>query len=141
MEKVSLKELLAFGALIESETYMHLIELQLQGAKSANVPDGTLTELKRRKNEQAEKDKAISLCASLNNKGISLEKDGKIKAAIKTYEKNIENHYPAHHAYKRLMVLYHKQGDVMDEIRVLEIALCVFPDYPEYVKRLSKLKQ
>jgi tetratricopeptide (TPR) repeat protein len=91
-------------------------------------------------NEYKNGQKALKHCATLNNKGIALEKEGKIKAAIKIYEKNIETRYPAHHSYKRLMVLYRKNRDFENEIRVIDIALDVFGNYPEYIQRLDKVQ-
>lgn len=84
--------------------------------------------------------KQLKSCVSLNNKGIEYEKSGNIKLAIKTYEKNILNDYPAHHSHKRLMVLYRKNKDYVNELRVIERALEVFPDFPEYLNRLEKVK-
>lgn len=37
--------------------------------------------------------------ASLNNQGITLEREGKVEEAIKVYEENITLGYPAHHSY------------------------------------------
>lgn len=73
-----------------------------------------------------EKNRILSLTSYLNNKGIALEKEGKIEEAIKIYEENIKLEYPATHSYNRLMVLYRKQKDKENEIRVIKIAICVF---------------
>ena len=79
-------------------------------------------------------------CVELNNKGISYEKIGKIEAAITTYETNIALGYSAHHAYKRLMILYRKQGDYHNERRVILRALEIFPAEMEYLERLEKVE-
>ncbi|MBQ7553295.1 MAG: hypothetical protein IJT46_02920 [Bacteroidaceae bacterium] len=138
-EKVSLKKLLGYGNLIESSTYSTLLGYMMQGAKTVNVPIGTIAELDRRKMAQKAGEKLMSKTATLNNKGIELEKAGKIRSAIKVYETNISLGYPAHHAYKRLMVLYHKAKDFENEARVIRKALDVFEKYPEYELRLQKL--
>jgi len=75
----------------------------------------------------------------LNNLGIQQEKDGKIDEAIATYEENVKIGYPAHHAYKRLMVLYSKRHDKANELRITKLAVEKFPDELEYIKRLEKL--
>lgn len=75
----------------------------------------------------------------LNNRGIQQEKDGLIDEAIATYEECIQIGYPAHHAYKRLMVLYSKRGDKENELRVTKLAIDKFPDEIEYQKRMIRL--
>lgn len=91
-------------------------------------------------NEQKKEKSELSTCTRLNNNGIKAEKDGRISHAIRLYETNIMNGYPVHHSYKRLMVLYHKQKDYLNEIRVVKRALEIFPYFPEYIQRLDKLK-
>ena len=91
-------------------------------------------------NEQKQEALKLSACTRLNNNGIKAEKDGRISHAIRLYETNIMNGYPAHHSYKRLMVIYHRNKDYVNEIRVIKRALEVFPNYPEYVERLSKVE-
>lgn len=65
---------------------------------------------------------------------------GKIEDAIATYETNISLGYSAHHAYKRLMILYRKQKDYDNERRVILRALEVFPAETEYLERLGKVE-
>lgn len=45
MAKVSLEKLLKYGTLIEKKTYWKLMDLYLSGAKTVNVPDGTIEKL------------------------------------------------------------------------------------------------
>ena len=68
-----------------------------------------------------------------------LVKEGKIDEAIETYEQNVKIGYPAHHAYKRLMVLYSKKHDKENELRITKLAVVKFPEELEYKKRLEKL--
>lgn len=75
----------------------------------------------------------------LNNLGIQQEKEGKIDEAIETYEQNVKIGYPAHHSYKRLMVLYSKKHDKENELRITRLAVEKFPEELEYQKRLAKL--
>lgn len=83
---------------------------------------------------------ALQHCVELNNRGISYEKMGKIEDAIATYEINITLGYSAHHAYKRLMILYRKQKDYHNERRVILRALEIFPAEMEYLDRLKKVE-
>lgn len=139
-ERVSLKKLLGYGSLIDKPTYERLLGYVLGGAKYVNVPDGTVSELERRKALRRQENRLSASVAKRNTRGRELEKEGKIKAAIRLYETNITLGYPAHHAYKRLMVLYHKAKDYENEKRVIMRALEVFGDCPEYMKRLEKLR-
>ena len=63
--------------------------------------------------------------------------------AIKEYERYVESKQPKDAPYKRLCVLYRKENDSDNEVRVIETAIEVFEgtkkvDYFE--KRLAKLK-
>jgi tetratricopeptide (TPR) repeat protein len=64
--------------------------------------------------------------ASSNNSGIDLEKKGDIDGAIEIYEQNIKARGAATHAYDRLMILYRKRMDYLNEGRVIKIAIEVF---------------
>lgn len=64
-----------------------------------------------------------------NQKGKELEALGDINAAIETYEQNVTILSPAPFPYKRLALIYKKNKDVENEIRVLKALLsilCVF---------------
>lgn len=79
----------------------------------------------------------LTACASLNNRGIELEKAGLIDEAIKVYEDNIKGDcYPATHSFERLMVLYRRRKDYSNEIRVIEKAVSVFAK--ENLRRASR---
>lgn len=64
--------------------------------------------------------------ASYNNNGIDLEKNGDFDGAITIYEENIKARGAATHAYDRLMILYRKRKDYLNESRVIKIAIEVF---------------
>lgn len=82
---------------------------------------------------------SLQLTASNNNKGIAFEKQGDITSAIAVYEANLKIGYPAIHSYERLMILYHKAGDIENEKRVINIAIQVFTNINEdEVKKLNK---
>ncbi len=66
-----------------------------------------------------------------------------VQKAIKEYERYVESKQPKDAPYKRLCVLYRKENDYDNEVRVIETAIEVFDgtkkvDYFE--KRLAKLK-
>lgn len=69
---------------------------------------------------------------------MAYEKNGNVDMAIITYEENIESDYSANHAFERLMILYRRNKDYQNEIRVINRALEVFPKYYEYKERLRK---
>jgi|SRR6266545_148047 len=62
--------------------------------------------------------KAFSKCADRNLKGIALEKEGNVDAAIALYEANITAQFPGTHPYERLRIIYTKQKRWDDAIRV-----------------------
>lgn len=115
-----------YMSVLPPDLFMELSKLSLQGT-CAHITTSTIIELDRRLAERKVKDKALSDCVRLNNKGKEYEKAGKITLAIRTYEKNITGDcYPATHSFDRLMVLYRKQKEYDKELAVIEKALAVF---------------
>jgi tetratricopeptide (TPR) repeat protein len=82
----------------------------------------------------------LSKTAQRNNQGIEYEKKGKIEEAIKVYEENIIYGYPATHSFNRLMILYHKQKQYSEEIRVIKRAIEIFSTKDNYVDYVNKWK-
>lgn len=70
-----------------------------------------------------------------NLKGIELEKKGNIDEAIKLYEFNIKHDFDGNHPYDRLAIIYRKQEDYNNEIRVLNHAVNVFTRLQKSTKR------
>lgn len=128
-----------YRGVIPLDLFAELQKVSIKGATKVTITTSTIFDLDELLAEKKAKDKELMLCAKLNNKGIAYENDGNIKQAIKTYEKNIESNYPAHHSFKRLMVLYRKSKDFDNEMRVIERALLVFPNESEYEQRLDKV--
>lgn len=115
-----------YMSVLPPDLFMELNKLSLHGT-CAQITTSTIIELDKRLAERKAKDKALSDCARLNNKGKEYEKAGKITLAIRTYEKNISGDcYPATHSFERLMVLYRKQKEYDKELAVIEKALMVF---------------
>lgn len=103
------------------------------------VPYVLLTSWEQKHDEFLAKQKKLRQCAKPNTKGTAYEKQGKIKLAIKTYEKNIEGDcYQATHSFDRLMILYRKAKDYDNELRVCEKAIQVLK-YNRYIQRKAKI--
>ena len=58
--------------------------------------------------------------------GIEAENAGQIEKAIEAYKKFIELQFDGNRSYDRLAIIYRKQGQYDDEVRVLEKAIWVF---------------
>lgn len=89
--------------------------------------------------EAKQRERQLYTTSELNNKGAELEMRGEIPAAIATYEECIKLRYPATHAYWRLAVLYRKAKDKENELRVIRVALEVFPGDEQFTARLNKV--
>ena len=79
----------------------------------------------------------------------SIESKNHIDAAITLYEANILEGFNGNHPYDRLSVIYRKKGFILEEIRVLEMAISVFenldrsdaaPKLEKFRARLEKAK-
>jgi len=93
--------------------------------------------IKKMRDEQLLKE-----CAERNNKGNELEKNGQIIEAIKIYEENIKpGCYPAMHSFDRLLVLYRRNLDYKNEMRVCKRAIAVFKGVEKYAIRLEKIQE
>lgn len=116
-----------------------IIDALLRGKTRLNF---SVKEVKRWRLEKEKRDRQNDLLhktSALNNKGIDLEKEGKVGDAINVYEENIKSDYPASHSYKRLTVLYRKQKDFDNEERVIKRAREILPrDKKYYDDRLIK---
>ena len=77
--------------------------------------------------------------SNLNIRGKEFEREGFIDEAISVYEENIILGYPASHSFDRLMILYSKKKDYINEKRTIERALEIYPNDDKYKKRLEKL--
>lgn len=85
----------------------------------------------------------IREAAEGNMRGQSLEKEGKIDEAVLEYEKLLEQAVDTPFTYRRLAILYSKQKDRENELRVLGAAIQNVPvenskHYQWFAERLSK---
>lgn len=87
---------------------------------------------------QLRREYVLQRSARLNLRGIEYEKKGNIEEAIKVYEESIAMRSNGRHSYDRLAILYRKNKDKENEIRVLKVAVDVFGN--TYKERLEKAK-
>lgn len=130
--KLSLKEADQYLIYHSDEDSERIIGATLNGETHL---DFTAKEVKRWKSEKEKRDRENAILhktAALNNKGIALEKEGKVGDAINVYEENIKSDYPASHSYKRLTVLYRKQKDFDNEERIIKRAREILPREKKY---------
>ena len=52
-----------------------------------------------------------------NERAIKYEKAGDVEKAIRLYEQNVSDHADTPHSYRRLVILYKKQGRTADDWR------------------------
>ncbi len=112
------------------------------------IPDADYEEamcaLKARRAEE----ERLQNAARRNDEGIECERNGRIDEAIAIYEENIKEGFPASHSYERLMVLYRKRKEYIQEARVIARAIEVFTPsgaanllakYDERLKKVTNL--
>lgn len=71
-------------------------------------------------------EKVFSKMVNNNLQGKRLEQSGRIEEAKKLYEKNISLDFEGNFPYDRLAIIYRKEKDYDNEIRVLNHAIHVF---------------
>ncbi|MEJ7737989.1 MAG: hypothetical protein WKF97_11220 [Chitinophagaceae bacterium] len=64
----------------------------------------------------------------VNTAGKEAELNNDIKAAIKYYEENVKAGHADQYAYDRLMILYRKQKEYKNELRVISKGIKVFKE-------------
>ncbi|TMI81941.1 MAG: hypothetical protein E6H10_10525 [Bacteroidetes bacterium] len=61
-----------------------------------------------------------------NNEARQAEQAGNLQKAIKLYEQNIKEAYADEYAFERLMIIYRKQKQYKDELRVINRGIDLF---------------
>jgi tetratricopeptide (TPR) repeat protein len=61
-----------------------------------------------------------------NNEARQAEQAGNLPKAIKLYEQNIKEDYADEYAFERLMIIYRKQKEYKDELRVINRGIDLF---------------
>ena len=134
-----------YRSVIDESLFIQLQKKTLFGEKYTYLDKLVVRHLDCKLIERKNQDAKLKNTAYNNNKGIELEKLGRIEDAISVYENNISGDcYPACHSFDRLMILYRKQKRYDDEIRVIEKAIEIlsprYPDLkPKYEQRLQKV--
>ncbi|MFK2438092.1 hypothetical protein ACIXRX_21280 [Bacteroides fragilis] len=109
--------------------------------KYIDLPKSQLDAMEEKRIAYMKQERSNHRIAMLNNKGIELEKRGEIQEAIKIYEQNISyEDCDATHSYDRLMILYRKQKDYVNELRIIKKAISTFPKEKKYAERLKKVE-
>lgn len=114
------------GPYMSTDLYFDLLELSFTQTHST-LPRELYDDIRAKKEKMDRFNESLFKATELNNKGIALEKEGKIDEAIAVYEQNIAGDcYPAHHSFDRLIILYGKRKDLDNKRRVLLRAIEVF---------------
>ena len=108
-------------------------------------------EIIQEKSENQESVNYFSKQVDRNLKGKEYEEKGEIELAIKEYEENLKEKFEGSHPYNRLAIIYRKNGDYDNEIRVLNLAIEIYtklsesspredvdPKLDKFKKRLEK---
>lgn len=61
-----------------------------------------------------------------NSEARMAEQEGNLNRALKLYEKNIKEEYADEFAFERLMIIYRRQKEYKDELRVINRGIKVF---------------
>lgn len=124
---------------------MHYFKLSMQaidqGLNYIYMPKSDYDEMTVCIAEQEAQWKLLCDTVEANNLGKELEKNGDREKAIEVYEKNVERGYPATHSYDRLLVIYRRQKDYTNEIRIIKKAIHKFPKEEKYKTRLEKANE
>ena len=123
------------GAIIDEETFF--ADEDEDGYVTIDESKFKLMQVKKDAYEKAKE--RVTTTVALNNKGTEQEKSGDEESAIATYEECIKTGYPATHAYDRLLVLYRKRKDYINEKRICQLAIDTFKNEKKYKDRLSKI--
>ena len=140
---VKLAAIQALGDLASDES----IKLIKQARKSEDDKDFKKScnkAIKKAEKRQKAKASGKAIVKVIPMSTIKEMEEANLKKAIKEYERYVESKQPKDAAYKRLCVLYRKENDYDNEVRVLETAIEVFADNEKklayFEKRLAKLK-
>ncbi len=115
-----------YRSVLTDDQYNKLEDIGLGLLQSFRFSDEEIEQLDKKLKERNEFNNLLSNSADRNNVGIAFEKDGNIDDAIKIYEENIADSYPATHSYERLMIFYRRKKMYTDELRVINRAIEIF---------------
>jgi tetratricopeptide (TPR) repeat protein len=113
-------------SVMTEEQFNRLEDAILKGKGPTSFTAQEVKDLEIKFNQRKEKDQILFKTSERNNQGIAAEAGNNFNLAIKLYEENITEGYPALHSYERLMALYRMQKNYKEEIRVIDRAIDVF---------------
>ena len=145
--KVSCEEFDPLKSFVDRELGWKIFKLKnkaiFNGYNNFILSKSEYLQAKQSAEDYKRKTELLNTTASLNLQGIEFEKQGNIKEAIKLYEKNVTLGYPATHSYKRLAILYRKNDDKENELRICNHAIEKFSKNEEvksfFQKRIDKI--
>lgn len=133
---------------VGEDVHWRISDAIVEGRSRVKVYDDELAEIIKHKEKNEDFDRRLFDAVHLNNVGKESEKSGDIKKAISLYERNIlPGTYFTLHPYHRLCVLYRRQKDFDNEIRVIEAVLSRFDPKSEskerqlFAERLEKARK
>lgn len=115
-----------YTSVMTEEQYDRIENAILAGVDVSDFTTREVEELASRLAERKNAEELLFSTANRNNQGIQLEHNGNIEDAIKIYEVNIQQGYPATHSFERLMKIYRRLKRYKDEIKVIDRAIEVF---------------
>jgi len=137
---MSIKTLSAYISVMSQEQFERLEDMTLGISIKSSFSASELEDLEYKLREKNKKEELLLATATRNNEGRAFEMRGDLATSIRLYEENIATGYPATFSYERLMVLYKKNKQPNDEIRVVEKAIKDFEKDSRYKKEVAKWK-
>ena len=140
---VKLAAIQALGDLATDEA-IDLIKEARKGEEDKDFKKSCNKAIKKAEKRQKAKASGESIVKVIPMSTIKEMEKTNPQKAIKEYERYVEAKQPKDAPYKRLCILYRKQNDYDNEVRVIETAIEVFADNEKklayFEKRLAKLK-
>lgn len=140
-EYIPLNELEQYRAVLPISIVAKIGAAIINGESVIAVSSVQLAKWRAKMEQYRQQQALLAQCVELNNKGVDCENYGDLTGAIQAYEQNIALGYPAHHAFKRLLVLYRKAKDYKNELRIAQCACRVFPKDESYKARREKIRE
>ncbi|MDR1004599.1 MAG: hypothetical protein LBL97_06310 [Prevotellaceae bacterium] len=142
MATLTIEEADKMLAFIPKNIFWKTQEALDKGLTYIDIPLDTLQRIyKKYKDYQSLVDEQ-DRCAELNNFGMAAERVGNIEDAIRIYEKNIIlTRVFATHSFDRLLVIYRRMEDYVNEKRVCKAAISKFGKKTQYKQLAEKYRK
>lgn len=115
-----------YGMLLPESLKDDFFDLTIGKKQLVYVDETLLATLRDAKEIRDAEEALLGRTVDRNSKGIIAERSGDIDTAIKLYEENIADGYPATHSYSRLAIIYRKLERFEDELRILDRTIDVY---------------